>query len=333
METKPMTPNPSTTRSRRAILAAAAGAAAATVVGAVTKPGVVRAAGDDGSIMHIGDFYADARSQTTWANQANDNIVLWVASNPDSGGGGGLAVAGYSHHGIGVQGQNGTSGPGVKGLSDSGPGVDGSSASGAGVSGSSTSSYGVSATSASSHAVHAVSTSNIGVWAQGDNYGVHAQATGTGVYGQSSSSIGVSGSSASSYGVFGGSTSGSGVYGISEATNLAATVGVSYADSTGVQGFTGPGSPPAAKPKTGVYGYANQDSTAKGVVGESSKGYAGFFLGKVYTSKWHEMTEISTPTAPSSSRARIFLKDNGAGRTQLCVRFHSGAVQVLATQP
>ena len=37
--------------------------------------------------------------------------------------------------------------------------------------------------------------------------------------------------------------------------------------------------------------------------------------------------------APTADRARVFAKDNGAGKTQLCVRFASGAVQVLATEP
>ena len=37
------------------------------------------------------------------------------------------------------------------------------------------------------------------------------------------------------------------------------------------------------------------------------------------------------PNAPR--RARLYLKDNGSGKTQLCIRFNSGAVQVIATQP
>jgi hypothetical protein len=39
------------------------------------------------------------------------------------------------------------------------------------------------------------------------------------------------------------------------------------------------------------------------------------------------------PTAPAANGARMFTKDNGAGKTQLCVRFASGAVQVIATEP
>jgi len=48
--------------------------------------------------------------------------------------------------------------------------------------------------------------------------------------------------------------------------------------------------------------------------------------------KYHELQEISAPAAPASNRARLFLRDNGSGLTQLCVRFHTGGVKVLATQ-
>jgi hypothetical protein len=287
--------DPSTPRSRRAILAAAAGAAAATVVGAVARPSTVRAAGDDGSTVHVGDLYADVRSQTTLGNQANDNIVLWVASNPDSGGGGGTAVVGYSDHGIGVQGQNNTSGPGVRGISSSGSGVLATSTSGAGVSSSSSLGYGVQGTS----------TSNIGV-----------------------------------YGLSGGSY---GVLGVSSATNLAAIYGNSASDSTGVYGHSGTTPPAATRAKTGVYGYAAQDNLSRGVIGESpagiglygisSSGYGVYAAGKVYTTKWYEMAEITAPAAPIANRARLFLKDNGLGKTQLCVRFNTGAIHVIATQP
>ena len=45
------------------------------------------------------------------------------------------------------------------------------------------------------------------------------------------------------------------------------------------------------------------------------------------------MTEITAPSAPGANKARLFLKDNGSGKTQLCVRFNTGVIQVLATQP
>jgi hypothetical protein len=193
----------------------------------------------------------------------------------------------------------------IQNSANNGPVIEGQSSSGTGI-------YGLSATGAG---VRGISTSGSAIWG--------TSSSATALFAQSSSGIGVYGTSSTSYGV----------YGKTNATLVAATVGHGAGDSTGVHGFSGAGALIPPKAKTGVYGYANQDSSAKGVVGESSKGYAGFFLGKVYTSKWHEMTEISTPTAPGSSRARIFLRDNGSAKTELCVRFHSGAVQVLATQP
>ena len=43
---------------------------------------------------------------------------------------------------------------------------------------------------------------------------------------------------------------------------------------------------------------------------------------------------VNDPAAPpKANRAVFFTRDNGAGKGQLCVRFPSGAVQVLATEP
>lgn len=46
-----------------------------------------------------------------------------------------------------------------------------------------------------------------------------------------------------------------------------------------------------------------------------------------------EFDEVTEPAAPAADNARLYVKDNGSGKTQLCVRFSSGAVQVIATQP
>jgi hypothetical protein len=46
-----------------------------------------------------------------------------------------------------------------------------------------------------------------------------------------------------------------------------------------------------------------------------------------------ETEQSSDPSAPGANGARLFTKDNGAGKTQLCVRFNTGVVQVVATQP
>lgn len=46
-----------------------------------------------------------------------------------------------------------------------------------------------------------------------------------------------------------------------------------------------------------------------------------------------EFVEMAAPAAPAANRARLFSRDNGAGKTQLCVVFNTGAIAVLATQP
>lgn len=46
-----------------------------------------------------------------------------------------------------------------------------------------------------------------------------------------------------------------------------------------------------------------------------------------------EMNEITAPAAPAANYARLFVEDNGAGKTRLVVRFPTGANQVIATEP
>lgn len=43
--------------------------------------------------------------------------------------------------------------------------------------------------------------------------------------------------------------------------------------------------------------------------------------------------ERADPAAPAVNRGHLYTRDNGSGKTQLCVRFNTGAVQVLATEP
>lgn len=43
--------------------------------------------------------------------------------------------------------------------------------------------------------------------------------------------------------------------------------------------------------------------------------------------------EMTAPSAPAANNAALFAQDNGSGKTQLCVRFATGATQVLATEP
>jgi hypothetical protein len=169
-----------------------------------------------------------------------------------------------------------------------------------------------------------------------------ASGTNTGVYATSGTNFAIQGHSTSSLGVYGSSGSDVGIYASSSAASRPAGIGASFGNSTGLQGSSGavPASTPA---KTGVYGYASQDANSVGVRGESpagfgvygktSSGYAGYFNGKVFSSQFVELAEIVTPAAPGGNRGRLFMRDNGSGKTQLCVKFPTGGTIVLATQP
>lgn len=56
----------------------------------------------------------------------------------------------------------------------------------------------------------------------------------------------------------------------------------------------------------------------------SSGGAVGF---------WEAQKISADPSAPASNFARFYIKDNGSGKGQLAVRFPSGAVQIVATEP
>lgn len=45
------------------------------------------------------------------------------------------------------------------------------------------------------------------------------------------------------------------------------------------------------------------------------------------------MTERADPAAPVANNAYFYCRDNGSGKTQLVVRFPTGAIQVIATEP
>ena len=93
--------------------------------------------------------------------------------------------------------------------------------------------------------------------------GIYGGSLGTGiaVTGQGNQGIGVHGFSTANIGVLG-ETSGS----------VAAIAGRSFGGGTGVLGTADNAPVPAAKPKTGVYGQATQDSTSRGVWGNSPAG-------------------------------------------------------------
>jgi hypothetical protein len=43
--------------------------------------------------------------------------------------------------------------------------------------------------------------------------------------------------------------------------------------------------------------------------------------------------EIADPAAPDANQGVVYVRDNGSGKTQLVVRFPTGAIQVIATEP
>jgi hypothetical protein len=55
--------------------------------------------------------------------------------------------------------------------------------------------------------------------------------------------------------------------------------------------------------------------------------------GSVYVANYLEGDEIVDPAAPTANKGRAYFRDNGAGKTQFVVRFPTGAVQVIATEP
>jgi hypothetical protein len=292
LSSEPVQPD-KTARSRRALLAGALGGIGAVIAGAVGRASPVRA---EGEAMVVGGDYNDATSATILGNSTNTATVFLAQSTAN-----GIGVYGFSNSNIGTKGESGSS-LGVSGVSTSSTGVAGSSTTGNGIIG----------VSGSQAGVKGVSTSNFGV------YGTAT--SGTGVRGESSS--------------------GTGIYGYTQSADNAALRTRNIGNGTGVIGVSGDVEP-VAPTHTGVYGYAQQDSSSigvwgvsangHGVHGESDSGWAGYFDGKVFTNRFIELTEIAKPSTPDSNRARLFVRDNGSGHTQLCVRFHNGVVRILAT--
>lgn len=55
--------------------------------------------------------------------------------------------------------------------------------------------------------------------------------------------------------------------------------------------------------------------------------------GEIDVSSFQEFTEIADPAAPAANKARLYCRDDGAGKSELVVVFPSGAIQVLASEP
>ena len=60
---------------------------------------------------------------------------------------------------------------------------------------------------------------------------------------------------------------------------------------------------------------------------------SGPLPGDRITSPIHLPELAADPAAPAVNTALLYSKDNGAGKTQVCIRFNTGAVQIIATEP
>lgn len=97
----------------------------------------------------------------------------------------------------------------------------------------------------------------------------------------------------------------------------------------GVQGFS--------SSSAGVQGFSDTDAGVNGFGGPfgvwaTGDPYGGFFVGAVHSTTYYELQETSTPDPPAADQARLFVRANPGGKSQLCVRFATGGVKVLATE-
>jgi hypothetical protein len=84
----------------------------------------------------------------------------------------------------------------------------------------------------------------------------------------------------------------------------------------------------AGSGRVGVSGQGSEIGIAA-----SSGGKAGVFGGTVLINGVQDLVSQSDPAAPEASNLRLFARDNGSGKMQFCIRFPTGAVQVIATEP
>lgn len=83
----------------------------------------------------------------------------------------------------------------------------------------------------------------------------------------------------------------------------------------------------------GGYTFGTYPSTAAFTLDATTADVVGIMDNAGTAGATIQMVEISTPAAPAANGARIYAKDNGAGKTQLCARFNTGAEQCFATEP
>jgi hypothetical protein len=91
----------------------------------------------------------------------------------------------------------------------------------------------------------------------------------------------------------------------------------------------------------GVYAFSDSGRGVDAVAfngiavrGQSENNYGGWFH-RLLVAGHQDLQKVSEPAAPAAGfiGGRLYIRDNGAGKGELCVRFPTGAVQVIATEP
>ena len=134
------------------------------------------------------------------------------------------------------------------------------------------------------------------------------------------------------------------------ATTGALTEATAIGASASVTGGTGTAVGRSATASTGGVAVgksatAAANGVALGASANAAAGYTyGVALGTLSVTNANNQVQImdrhveikelaADPPAPAVNAARLFVRDGGSGKTQLCVRFATGAVQVIATEP
>ena len=299
-------------------------AAGSLAAGSATASGtVVRGLTDGGS---MNDLHLGSTEDPGAAEFAGINGVIGAATGT---GYGVLALAPL--------------GTGLRAKSVVGPAVDASSASGTAASGTSSTGYGVYGASTSSLAGYfdgPVRSASDDAAVAG-MHALHTQTDGVAILAENTSS-----------GT--GTSAGSGIRALSGGATAAELAGTALPDAAGelagpvgVVGVTNvtDGSPAfgvvgVSTAYVGVHGFSTSymgvfglSISGVGVYGSSSTGDAGFFQGSVnMTSHLQLQSVLGDPTAAPSGAARLFVRTNGSGKVELCVRFPSGAVQVIVAE-
>ena len=76
-------------------------------------------------------------------------------------------------------------------------------------------------------------------------------------------------------------------------------------------------------------GAAGQVDVTNGTVAT----YRDLKLRNLLNVEYHEMTEMTAPSAPATNSVRIYAEDNGSGKTRLMALFATGAAQQIAIEP